>query len=163
MDVGELGMGVFEVRQRDLPGRPGRAASGFGDAELDTVGHLDTGTMIGPGHRVSDRLARGFEDTGHLEMPAPGFDIYVDLDGQEQRLQLIRAHGGKDPPYGRRIIGLRASQDFSRASRWLSSARSSMITCIVPFPSWIAPGQLVIRTARSPSRRIEPKYPSLIS
>ena len=35
MDVGELGVGVFEVRQRDLSGRPGRAAAGFGDAELD--------------------------------------------------------------------------------------------------------------------------------
>jgi len=47
-------------------------------------------------------------------MTAPGFDIYVDLDGKEQRLQLIRAHGGKDPPYGRRIISLRASQNFQQ-------------------------------------------------
>jgi hypothetical protein len=57
MDVGELGVGVFEVRQRDLSGRPGRAAAGFGDAELDAVGHLDARAVLGAGHRVADRLA----------------------------------------------------------------------------------------------------------
>jgi hypothetical protein len=80
MDVGELGMGVFEVRQRNLPGR---AAAGFGDAELDTFGHLDTRTMLGPGHRVSDRLADRLDDAGHPNMTAPGFDIDGKLDGQE--------------------------------------------------------------------------------
>lgn len=45
-------MGIFDVRQRDLPGGPGRAAAGFGDAELYTFGHLDTRTMLGPGHRI---------------------------------------------------------------------------------------------------------------
>jgi hypothetical protein len=49
MDVGELGVGVFEVRQRDLSGRPGRAAAGFGDAELDAVGHLDARAVLGAG------------------------------------------------------------------------------------------------------------------
>ena len=32
-------IGVFEVRQRDLSGRPGRAAAGFGDAELKLLPH----------------------------------------------------------------------------------------------------------------------------
>jgi hypothetical protein len=95
-----------------LPGGPGRAAGGFGDPELDALGHLDTRTMIGPGHRVSDRLADRLDDAGHPEIPAPGLHIYDDLDGQEPRLQLIRAHGGKDPPYDRRIISLRTSQYF---------------------------------------------------
>jgi hypothetical protein len=39
MDMGKLGVGVFEVRQRDLSGRPGRAAAGFGDAELKLLPH----------------------------------------------------------------------------------------------------------------------------
>ena len=70
--------------------------------------------MLGPGHRVSDRRADRLDNAGHPKMPAAGFDIYPHLDGQEQRLQLIRAHSGKHPPYGRRIIGLRASQDFQQ-------------------------------------------------
>ena len=70
-------------RKRDFPGRPSRAAAGFGDAELDTFGHLDTRTMLGPGHRVSDRRADRLDDAGHPNMTAPGFDIYVDVDGKE--------------------------------------------------------------------------------
>src|SRR5207237_8212863 len=83
INPGELGMRVFEVRQRDLPSRPGRAAACFGDSELDTFGHLDTRTMLGPGHRVSDRLADRLDDSGHPNMTAPGFDIDGKLDGQE--------------------------------------------------------------------------------
>jgi hypothetical protein len=64
MDVGELGVGVLEVRQRDLSGRPGRAAAGFGDAELDAFGHLDTRAVLGSGHRVADRLADRLDDAG---------------------------------------------------------------------------------------------------
>jgi hypothetical protein len=57
MDTGELGVGGFEVRQRDLSGRPGRAAAGFGGAELHAFGHLDSRAVLGPGHRVADWLA----------------------------------------------------------------------------------------------------------
>src|SRR5215471_3108666 len=80
LDVGELGVGVFEVRQRDLSCRPGRAAPGFGDTELDTVRRLDTRAVLDPGHRVADRLADRLDEAGHPNMTAPSFDVDGDLD-----------------------------------------------------------------------------------
>src|SRR5439155_9464357 len=114
MDVGELGMRAFEVGQRDLPSDPGCAAAGFGYAELDTFGHLNTRTMLGPGHRVADRFADRLYDAWHPKITAPGFDIDGNLDRQEKRFQLVRAHSREDPPYGRSIVGLRAREDLQQ-------------------------------------------------
>jgi hypothetical protein len=48
-------------------------------------------------------------------MTAPGFDIDGDLDRQEQRYQLVRAHRRKDPPNGGHIIGLAAGEDLQQS------------------------------------------------
>ena len=114
MNVGELGVSVFEVRQRDSSGRPGRAAACFGDAELNAFGRLDTRAVLGSSHWVPDRLADRLDDAGHPNMTAPRFDIDGDLDRQKQRLQLVRAHRREYPPYGGHIIGLAAGEDFQQ-------------------------------------------------
>src|SRR4029077_14716634 len=97
MDVGELGVGVFEVRHRDLSGRPGRAAVSFGDAELDAVGHLDARAVLGPGHRAADRFADRLDDAGHPDMTAPGFDIDGDSIGRNSGFPACSGTSPKRP------------------------------------------------------------------
>ena len=44
-------------------------------------------------------------------------------------------------------------------SCWAGMARSSITSCMVPLPSWIAFGQDTIITARRPSSATLPKWP----
>src|SRR5207245_1043871 len=49
------------------------------------------------------------------------------------------------------------------AARCSSVALSSKTSCIVPLPSWIAPGQEISPPQRTPSSFVSPKWPSRIS
>lgn len=75
MEVGELAVGVDEIREVHRAARPCRRAADLGDMEFEAVRQIDADTVFGAGHRVPDLLANRLDDARHCEAAAPRLDI----------------------------------------------------------------------------------------
>src|SRR5260370_22639762 len=82
MDMGELAVAVLQI-ELDGAGRPGGAAADLGDAVLEAMRQVDSGAMLGPGNRISDRLASRFQPSGNIQPGATGLDIDLQIDRQK--------------------------------------------------------------------------------
>ena len=112
--------------------------------------------MLGPGHRIADRLADCLDDPGDPETPAPGLDIDLELDRPEQRLQLRRAHSRVHPPHGGHLVRLLAGQDVYQGIA-LSSIGALIDDDLHRAVTFMhGTGQLTSMTVRSPSSRTAP-------
>ena len=85
MEMGKLAIGLFETGESDSGGGFGGRAADLSKTVFEPFRHVDAHTVLGTGHRVSDRLTDRFDDSAHAEVATPGLDIDVELDRPEQR------------------------------------------------------------------------------
>src|ERR1700747_1181878 len=111
MNMGELAVTVLEVQVYPT-GCLCASAADLCEAKLETFGHVDADPMFGTGHGIEDRLTRHFEDPRDIDTPPPRFDIDVERDRLEQRLELVRGHGRVYPPHRGHFLGFLARHDL---------------------------------------------------
>ena len=124
-------LGEVEPHRSFAARRPTRD---FCEVELFAEGQFDTSPVFQAGHGIFDWLDVSFENAGHPQLGGAAINVDRHLNGLEQRLVNLAAHGAVDLKHD--LPGSAPSPCSTEVSarRWSGVARSSMIDCISPLP-----------------------------
>ena len=158
MDVRELAVAVFQLhgeRSADLR----RAAADLRLFEFEALREVDPHAVLGARYDVADRLALRRDHARDLQpRDAP---VHIDLE-VDFPVQAAAALSGLIALNTHHMVAMSSVSwpDRIFTKRFPLSCVGALRrspTCIVPRPSWIAPGQMPIVTARRPSSFTSPK------